>query len=164
WQEVVGDKAPGSTPGSGSGPHADSRDMVFDSMGKNLLEVDDGGIYKLNDAREATRQWTSLIGDLGPTEVIDAAYDPVQNTILAGAQDVGSFEQKSYGATTWAEAVQADGSFVRVDASDPNHPIHYFMRQQGGLAIETFDVAAGTSKVVDPSLLVQGAPIDPDTN
>src|SRR5262249_52468595 len=43
---------------SGTGPHADSRTMVFDAAG-NILEGDDGGIYRLRLA--AMRPGTGLI-------------------------------------------------------------------------------------------------------
>ena len=73
-------------------PHADSRDLAFDANG-NLLETDDGGIYRLSNPATAGRTWTSLNGDLRLTETLSVAYDPVNNIIFSGNQDNGSTEQ-----------------------------------------------------------------------
>ena len=44
---------------NGTAPHADSRDIKFDING-DLLEVDDGGIYRLTNPTVAGRTWSSL--------------------------------------------------------------------------------------------------------
>jgi photosystem II stability/assembly factor-like uncharacterized protein len=58
-----------------SAPHADSRRMVFDAGG-NILESDDGGIYRRTNPR-TTGDWFSVMGNLRVTEMHDVAYDRV---------------------------------------------------------------------------------------
>src|SRR5690606_8102746 len=56
WNRIVGSGA------NGTAPHADSRGMIF--QGLHLLEVDDGGIYRMSEPWQAGRQWESLNHDL----------------------------------------------------------------------------------------------------
>ena len=86
WTEVV------KTGANNTAPHADSRDMVFDSNG-DLIETDDGGIYRLTNPTAGSRTWQSLNGDLRITESLSAAYDPLNNVIFTGNQDNGSTVQ-----------------------------------------------------------------------
>ncbi len=103
-----------------SAPHADAREMVFDADG-NLIEVDDGGIYRRTSPTDNTGDWFSIIGDLQTTEFHDIAYDTVSNIIIGGAQDTGTPEQISPGSTTWNSVSTADGGDVAVSV-DPNNP------------------------------------------
>jgi len=105
-------------------PHADSRDMAFDSNG-DILQADDGGIYRLTDPRGvgAGPTWSSVIGagTLRPTEFYSIAYDSVNNIIFGGTQDVGSPEQTASGTIgAWDDIHQADGNTQAVDNSGPN--------------------------------------------
>lgn len=79
--------------GNASAPHADSRDMAFDAAG-NLLEADDGGVYKRVDPRTTTGAWLSLNGDLQVTEYHGLSYDTVSNRVIGGSQDNGTTEQR----------------------------------------------------------------------
>ena len=54
---------------SGTTPHADSRTLIFDTCG-NLLETNDGGIYRRSLPQSSTGHWTSLIGNLQVTEML----------------------------------------------------------------------------------------------
>ena len=58
WEQIVG------RPADGTAPHADSRNMVVDAGG-SLLEVDDGGIYRLENPgrNDSSRKWVSLNGN-----------------------------------------------------------------------------------------------------
>lgn len=98
---------------SGSAPHADSRDMVFDADG-NLVEVDDGGIYVRTSPKDNTGDWFSLNGNLQITEMHDVAYDPVHGTIISGNQDTGTTYQPAPGAAKWVSLTTADGGDVAV--------------------------------------------------
>ncbi len=98
-----------------SAPHADSREMVFDANG-DLIETDDGGIYRLTSPTDNTGGWSSLIGDLNNTEFHDIAYDPIANIIFGGTQDIGTPEQISTGSFIWDSVSVADGGDVAVDA------------------------------------------------
>ena len=77
--------------------HPDARDLVLDSAGRagangggvgHLFNAADGGIYSLNLAPAGV--WASLNGTgLGLTEVLSAAYDPLNDLVFEGAQDTG---------------------------------------------------------------------------
>jgi hypothetical protein len=138
---------------SDTAPHADSRHMAFDSAG-NLLEVDDGGIYRLTEPSTTsdvnrTGDWYSLIGNLQVSEQDSIAYDSLTNTLLAGHQDTGAPEQISSGSKIWTDVLQGDGDVVAVDNSNPNYSIRYTSADFGnyvyfgGLTASTYD-ANGT--------------------
>ncbi|HLF40407.1 MAG TPA: sialidase family protein, partial [Acidimicrobiia bacterium] len=97
---------------AGTAPHADSRDMVFDANG-NILEGDDGGIYRLVNPLAGGRSWQSANGNLRITESPSAAYDALNDVILVGNQDTGSAEQRA----GLGLAVDANGDGVPDDAA-----------------------------------------------
>lgn len=149
WSTVVLDGA------AGTAPHADSRSMVF--SGNDILESDDGGVYRLTNASSSTRKWTPLVGNLRVAEVNSVAYDPARNELVAGAQDTGSFNQNAAinasqsARFAWNEMafLQGDGALVDVDtlntflgSSDPlryasSQFLHFFQRV-GGSNIPSF--------------------------
>ena len=95
WRPITDDGA------NGTAPHVDSRDMVFDADG-NLLEADDGGIFKLTNPLTSaadymtpanTSFWLSLNKGLRTAEIISIGYDTVHDVIFAGTQDNSSPEQ-----------------------------------------------------------------------
>jgi photosystem II stability/assembly factor-like uncharacterized protein len=98
-------------------PHADARDLVFDKDG-NLLEADDGGVYRLSSPGNAAgRRWASLDSNLRITEFYSVAYDPLSHTVLGGAQDNGSPEQAGRGTASWTDVTSGDGGVVAVDTT-----------------------------------------------
>ncbi len=129
-----------------SAPHADSRGMTFDANG-NLIEVDDGGIFRRTNPRTNQGDWFSLAGNLQIAELHSIAYDSNSNVLLAGMQDSGAIEQIVGGSNIW-EPVAApslldplsgagrfggDGGDVLIDdVSTPGTSIRYssdeFMR------------------------------------
>jgi hypothetical protein len=109
WTPLVCDGA------NGTAPHPDSRDLEFDAGG-NLLNTDDGGIYRFNNnphAGQPTNAWVSLNGDIQPTEFYSVAYDSLNHAIFGGTQDNGSPEQKS--GAVWSDQTGGDGGVVAVD-------------------------------------------------
>lgn len=106
--------AAGGGTASSSAPHADSREMAFDANG-NLIEVDDGGIYRRTSPQNNTGDWFSINGNLQVTESHDVSYDSVSNIIMSGNQDTGSTEQISDGSQTWRSISTGDGGDVAVD-------------------------------------------------
>ena len=104
---------------SNSAPHADSREMTFDANG-DIIEVDDGGIYRRTNPQNANGDWFSIIGNLQVTEQHDIAYDTISNIIISGNQDTGTTQQTSEGSTTWNSVSTADGGDVAVSV-DPNN-------------------------------------------
>lgn len=108
WQNVVCNGAQGTS------PHADSRDMDFDNNG-NLLQANDGGIYRLNNPNVASRQWDSLNGNIRPVEMHSAAFDSVSKIAFGGTQDTGTTMQNAPGSRAWTDFLQGDGGVVGVD-------------------------------------------------
>ena len=125
---------------SSSAPHADSRGMTFDASG-NLLEVDDGGIYRRTSPTDNTGDWFSMNGNLQVTEMHDVAYDSNSNIIIAGTQDVGTVMQLATGSKTWEHIdlqsdefrLNADGGDIIVDdTSSPGFSYRYTSSQSLG--------------------------------
>src|SRR5262245_48898297 len=124
WLRVTGVNA------GGFGPHPDSRYIVFDAK-DNLLDSDDGGLYRLVDPNNdpmvpGTRIWRSVNGNIRPTEFYSTAYDPLNNTVFGGTQDEGSPRQRdntdaSY-PLNWSEPQDCDGGTVAVDNDQTAHP------------------------------------------
>jgi photosystem II stability/assembly factor-like uncharacterized protein len=143
-----------------SAPHADSRRMVFDANG-NIIEGDDGGIYRRTNPTNNTGNWFSVIGNLQVTELHDIAYDTNSNIIIGGAQDTGTPQQTTPGGTTWNSVSQADGGDVAVDTitlAGAKQSIRYSSNQNlGRFRRQTFD--ANNNQVgatVNPTLTVVG--------
>jgi Ca2+-binding RTX toxin-like protein len=125
--------APGIPTGgtaSGSAPHADSRDIAFDANG-NLIQSDDGGIYRRTSPLNNTGDWFSIVGNLQVTEFSNVAFDPVTNSVIGGTQDVGNPQQVSPGSGTWLTAVRGDGADVQVDTrTRPGFSVRYVARER----------------------------------
>src|SRR6266540_884559 len=134
---------PGGGTAHGSSPHADSREMVVDAGG-DLIEVDDGGIYRRTSPRNNTGDWFSINGDIQTTEFHDVAYDTISNTIiLGGAQDNGTSVQITMGSKTWRLISGGDGGDVAVDnitQAGSNQSIRYSSSQNLlGFRRQTYD-------------------------
>ena len=112
---------------SRSAPHADSRDMAFDAAG-NLIEVDDGGIYRRTSPRTNQGDWFSMNGNLQITEAHDIAYDSNSNILVTGNQDVGTTMQQFGNPTTWEH--------IDFESNDPNVPSVRLNGDGGDIAID----------------------------
>jgi len=99
---------------SNSAPHADSRDMAFSANG-DLIEVDDGGVYRRTGPQTDTGDWFSLNGDLRATEFHDIAWDAVAKVVIGGTQDTGTPEQIFPANVRWRTVSKGDGGDVAVD-------------------------------------------------
>jgi hypothetical protein len=124
WQRVSGDSAAWGISGP-QAPHADSRDLAL--SGGDILEVDDGGIYRLHGAVTAfaagsdedlsytgTPIWTSMNGILRITEFVSAAWDSNHNTVFGGTQDNATVEQPGEDELEWDQVLSGDGGIVQV--------------------------------------------------
>ncbi len=139
------DTSPGQSPedqtqlvgifASGTGPHADSRTMLFD-QNNNLIEADDGGLYYLQNTNNVgvggTAQWVSLNGNLAISEFSSVTQDPINNILYGGAQDVGSQMQEASNTGTWNSVTGGDGNttgvaIVRNAAGTPISVYRYMM-------------------------------------
>jgi hypothetical protein len=98
-------------------PHTDSRQLVFlNKLSSTLLETDDGGIFALTNALNASSQdgydrWIDLVGDLHNTEFFSATYDTSNGVLLGGTQDNGTPLQ-SANSSNWNDINGGDGGFV----------------------------------------------------
>lgn len=140
-----------------SAPHADSRDMAVDADG-NLIEGDDGGIYKRTSPQNNTGDWFSINGDIQTTEFHDSAYDANADIVMGGAQDTGSSAQLVSGGQRWLSISTADGGDVAVDdTSTPGMSTRY-SSVQGLQAFrrQIFDSANVFQSQSFPSLTVIG--------
>lgn len=151
--------APAGGTANHTAPHADSREMVFDSRG-DLIEVDDGGIYKRTKPRSNTGDWITLIGDLQSTELHNVAYDSLSNIVFGGAQDTGVPVQDLPNDVTHSSLLTADGGDVAVDDfSTPGLSTRYSSNQNLLTFNRTYWDAANNFIGFDfPTLLVLGGP------
>jgi hypothetical protein len=130
--------APSGGTASNSAPHADSREMTFDARG-DLLETDDGGIYKRTHPRDNTGDWFSLNGDLQTTELHNLSYDSLANVAFGGTQDTGAPYQFASGEVPWDTLLQGDGGDVGVDDfTIPGTSVRYSSNQNLGNFNRTF--------------------------
>ncbi|TWT59616.1 choice-of-anchor Q domain-containing protein [Rubinisphaera italica] len=160
WDHLTHDQVefdPSGGTANGTAPHADSREMTFDANG-NLLEVDDGGIFRRTSPRDNTGDWFSLAGSLGVAEFHDIAYDSLTKTIIAGAQDNGTQFQVTAGDKVWDFLSGGDGGDVAVDnvtLAGSNQSIRYSSFQNlGGFRRTTWNAANTQIGVAFPALTV----------
>jgi len=151
--------------GGGTAPHADSREMIFDANGE-IIQGDDGGIYRRTNPLSTAGDWESVIGDLQVTEFHDIAYDTNSDILIGGAQDTGTPQQITTGGTTWDSVDTADGGDVAVDIitlAGASQSVRYSSRQcLGGFRRVTYDATNAELSDVDPALTtVSGTVLDP---
>ena len=120
WTALTDDFA-----GGGSSPHADSREMVFDANG-DLVESDDGGVYRRDDPTSTAGAWTSVNGNLAVSEFWTISLDTVNNVLIGGFQDTGTAQQSAGGNPSWNQVTKGDGFFTAVDnTSVANQSVRY---------------------------------------
>jgi hypothetical protein len=145
----------------GTAPHADSRDMAFDVNGE-LLESDDGGIYRRSSPGSSSGAWSSMIGNLNVTEVHDLAYDWVSDVIMIGTQDNGTHLQRASNNPRWLFISSGDGGDVAIDDTSLgfNGSYRYVSSQNlGGFrrlqydASNNFQASKGLPGIVDPQFV-----------
>jgi photosystem II stability/assembly factor-like uncharacterized protein len=137
WKPLAGSGTP-----HGTSPHVDSRDMAFDAN-QDLIEADDGGVFRRVRPRETTGDWFSLVGNMQSAEIHDVAYDANARVIVAGTQDNGTVYQLTPGQIPWTTFSGGDGGDVQVDAtSTPGFSIRYSSFQNmGGFTRATFNAS-----------------------
>lgn len=140
-----------------SAPHGDSRDMAVDPNG-DLIEVDDGGIYRRTTPLLNTGNWFSVIGNLRTTEFHSIAWDSNSKNVAGGAQDTGTPHQRFAGNLRWRSISTADGGDVGVDAtSTPGMSIRYSSFQNFlSFRRVTFNAGGAATAQVFPALTVIG--------
>jgi hypothetical protein len=106
--------APGGGTANNSAPHADSRVMVWDANGE-IVEGDDGGVYRRTVPGNNTGVWRSVIGNLVSTEFHGIAFDTNTDTVFGGTQDNGTPQQVTPNNQVWSSISTADGGDVGID-------------------------------------------------
>ena len=155
WSSVVNDGA------NDTAPHPDSRNMVFDAQG-NIIEVDDGGIVKLESPGTSGRRWKSLNG-MGLFEFSSVAYDALNNIIIGGAQDNGVVLQSGMRQLIWQSLTGGDGQFVDSALQGTGLSLLYSSVQQLAFFKRITDTSTGSSDTDRLSLEVNGTgPFDDD--
>ena len=144
--------------------HADSRDMMFDANG-NLLESDDGGIYKRTSPQDATGDWFSINGNLQNTEVHSADYDSNSDILGGGTQDNSQGFQLSTANTSWNVLLGGDGGDYIVDTQSlagSNQSVRYTSAQNLGNFIRTvYNSSNVLQSFVFPARTVVGGDVSP---
>jgi photosystem II stability/assembly factor-like uncharacterized protein len=108
----------------GNGPHSDHHAFAWDANG-NLLDGNDGGIWRVEGPTPQTQLWIDLNTNLQLTQYIGIALDPTNADIAyGGSQDNGT--SKFNDSLGWQLLQLGDGGFVRVDPSNPNTVYHEF--------------------------------------
>lgn len=157
WEHLTHSNAIATIPGggtaNGSSPHADSRQMAMDING-DLIETDDGGIYRRTSPADNTGDWFSMNGTVVINEQHDVAYDTVSNIVISGNQDTGTTQQQTPGGLTWNSVSTADGGDVAVDAiSSPPNSIRYSSFQNlGGFRRVTYNSSNVVQATAFPAL------------
>ncbi len=142
---------------SNSAPHADSRDMGFSADG-DLIEVDDGGVYRRTAPRSKNGDWLSINGTLQTTEFHAVAWDANADIVIGGAQDTGTSEQQFSSDIVWRTVSAADGSDVAVDDTQTGATsIRYSSFQYlGNFRRRTFNATNELQSEIFPPLNVVG--------
>ena len=158
---------------NGTAPHVDSRDMAFDAAG-NLLEVDDGGIYRLLDPYNNERSWISLNGWVVPTttapkttlrvtETGFAKLDLLNNSLVTGTQDNGNVDQRG-SSLLWDDfGGSGDGGYHEIDNALPDRTTHYYNGNGDRLTRRVFD---SNGQLIDgtPKEVPLASPATPTVN
>lgn len=109
--------------------------MAFDALG-NLIESDDGGVYRLTSPKTNQGDWYSINGDLQVAEIHSIVYDPVTELMTIGTQDNGTQRQVRKKSMVWEEILSGDGAVVAVDTLEySGSSILYFSAQYLGSLI-----------------------------
>ncbi len=124
---------------SNSSPHADSREMTFDAAG-NLVETDDGGVWRRTSPGNAAGNWFSIVGDLQVTEVHDNSYDTLAQIAFVGTQDNDDPHQDKKNKPEWFVLLSGDGGDTAVDNQTlaPGQSIRYDSAQGLQAFVRTF--------------------------
>jgi hypothetical protein len=151
-------EVPSGGTASTSSPHADSRDLELDASGE-LIEADDGGVYRRTAPTSNTGDWISMVGNLQVTELHNIAYDRISRTATGGAQDVGT-PMSEPGTRLWFDFTQGDGGDVSIDdvtLAAEGKSIRYTAFPGAPIAIRsTWDAAGALVDAAQPAL----APLD----
>lgn len=147
---------------SASSPHADSRELVVDAAG-NLIETDDGGVYRRTNPLTNNGDWFSINSNLQIMEFHSIAYDSNTNSVIGGEQDNGSSRELQAGGTSWRLVNGGDGGDVAIDdRSTAGLSSRYHSSQNlGGLRRQVYNSSNVLQTQVSPDLALVGGGLAP---
>jgi hypothetical protein len=140
---------------SNSAPHADSRDMAIDAN-NNLIESDDGGVYRRSTPLTNGGDWVSLVGNLRTNELHSATWDSSAKVAFGGAQDNGVPEQDIAGDPRWRSLTNADGGDVAVNTTAGASVRYSSIQSLIGISRRTYNSANAFVSQVIPAMTVVG--------
>lgn len=124
-----------------SAPHADSRSLATDADG-NLLETDDGGVFKRTSPQSDTGNWFSLNGNLAVLEAHSVRYVKTGH-FVSGNQDVGcSIGNLTVGAP-WLSIQKGDGGFIRVGYNQTHALVYLSYYSMAGFGYAVMNLKTG---------------------
>ncbi|HET7437467.1 MAG TPA: vWA domain-containing protein, partial [Thermoanaerobaculia bacterium] len=138
-----------------SAPHADSRDMAIDAN-NNLIETDDGGIYRRTNPLLNTGDWFALVGNLRVNELHSVEWDSNAKIAFGGAQDNGVPEQDLPGNVRWRTIANGDGGDVAVNSTAAASVRYSSTQSLGNFSRRTYSSANVFASQVFPALTVVG--------
>ena len=105
-----------------NGPHADHHAAAFTADGK-LLDGNDGGIWRLDNASPAALKWTDLNASISTIQLEGIALSPTNPAVaLGGSQDNGT--ERFTDSPGWTLTDGGDGGQVRFSRQNPNIAYH----------------------------------------
>jgi hypothetical protein len=120
-----------------NGPHGEHHGFAFEAN-DTLLDVNDGGVWRLDNAMPGSIHWTDITGNLAVTQFVGIAQNPSNIGIAFGGSQGNGTE--AYAASpSWSEVRGGDGGFVRVDPNTPNTIYHTFGYLTGAGFLERSD-------------------------
>jgi hypothetical protein len=151
------------------GPHADHHGFAFTADG-HLLDINDGGIWRLNNPLPDMISWSDINGNLNVTQFIGIALDPANaNIAYGGAQDNGTSIFNN--GLVWSESEGGDGGAVLVDPNNPSIVYHGFpLASFAGFFRRSVDGGASWTTIInginntDPMNFYQGYTMDPSNS
>jgi hypothetical protein len=138
--------------------------MAFTANG-DLIEVDDGGIYRRTRPETNDGDWSSMNGDIQITELHSVAWDANSHVAIGGAQDNGTPQQFENEDREWEDVGSGDGGVVAVDdTSTPGYSTRYSSSQYlGGFQRLVYDADNALESRDYPKLIPTGGgtPLNP---
>lgn len=151
-----------SNTASNSAPHADSRAMAMDARGE-LIEVDDGGVYRRTRPLQDDGDWFSMNGNLQTAELHSVAWDEGARTVICGAQDTGTPQQLARSDARWRSVSTGDGGAVGVAHAVGLSTRYSSYQELAGFRREVYDSSGvlQSRKSIGLFVLAGGSPLKP---
>ncbi|MBC7852688.1 MAG: hypothetical protein IAF94_04555, partial [Pirellulaceae bacterium] len=122
WTRISAKSRPDPGPYGGTAPHADIRNLAFDTGNNGFMAITDGGVYRLQNPRiGGGTSWEFIARSVDAAEISSLTYDRNTNTVFVGIQDNGVIAQRP-GTTDGYGLLDGDGNYVGVAYINPLVP------------------------------------------